>query len=111
MSDPVTQSQFYAEMQKLSESMQEYHRRGRDHADFIAERLLADFNQRLNRTDNTFRNHELADIDVEHRVTVIEAEREVEQRLASKHGAIAGTITSGLVVGLIEAVRRIFSHP
>ncbi len=58
-----------------------------------------------------FSSHEQDDLGVERRVTVIETERDIEQRTASKHGAIAGTVTSGLVLGLAEAFRRLFGHP
>jgi hypothetical protein len=42
------------------------------------------------------------------RLLVVETERDVEKRTASQHGAIAGSVSAGLVVGLVEAIKRAF---
>ncbi len=57
-----------------------------------------------------FSDHEDDDRIVEHRVTVIETERDFEKRTASQHGAIAGSVSAGLVLGLVEGVKRMFGH-
>ncbi len=56
-------------------------------------------------------DHAADDRLVADRVLTIETERGIEKRAASQHGAIAGSISAGLVLGLVEGLKRLFgSH-
>lgn len=101
MSDPVTQAQFYERMAMFDQKLQEYHRNSREHIDEQTDRLL-----------EVFAAHEKEDREIVTRVTIIETERGIEKKEASKHGAIAGSLGAGLVLGLVEAVKRMLGpHP
>jgi len=43
---------------------------------------------------------------VERRVTIIETERGIEKQQAVRRGAVAGSITAALVIGLIESIKK-----
>ncbi len=42
------------------------------------------------------------------RVLTIETERGIEKRAASQHGAIAGSLSAGAVMGIVEGLKRLF---
>lgn len=92
----ITQGQFFERMEMLEERMQDYHRKSREHVDRQVEKIL-----------EAFSAHEVIDRDVADRVLTIETERGIEKTAASKHGAIAGSIVAGLIVGLAEAIKRL----
>lgn len=100
MSEPVTQAQFFDRMQQIEDKMQDYHRRQRDHIDAQTLKL-----------ELALATHETADQLVANRVLMIETERGIEKQVAAKHGVIAGSIGAGVVVGVVESVKRWLGHP
>lgn len=56
-------------------------------------------------------SHAREDELVARRVTVIETERAVEKRTTTQRGAIAGSIAAGLVLTLVESLKKAFGHP
>lgn len=76
------------------------------------QRLRQEMNHGFHELATQFRGHEDEDRKVADRLLRIETERDTEKSIASKHGALAGSISAGLVIGLVEAVKRLFvSHP
>lgn len=104
MAEPVTQGQFFERIAALEEKLQDNHRSQRDHVD-----------ERFDKLMEIFGRHEIDDRKIEigfrDRLTTIETERNIEKSTASKHGAIAGTVTAGLIMGLIEAFKRLVTPP
>ncbi len=90
MSEPVTQRQFYDEMQHLRTDFQTMHTRLRD--------SMTEGFQDLGLKVDT---HKLEDASVERRVSKIEIERDGEKAQALKHGAWAGILGAALVQALI----------
>lgn len=99
MGEPVTQGQFFERMAQLEEKMQDYHRRQRDHIDAQTEKLEA-----------AFQTHETEDRAIADRVLMIETERGIEKTNAMRHGAIAGTVAAGLILGLVESFKRLLGR-
>ncbi len=101
MGEAVTQGQFYDAMRSLDEKLQANHRSQREHMDETAENILT-----------VFRVHERDDRVVADRVLVIEEQRKVEKETATRRSAIAGSVAAGVLLGLIEALKKTFgTHP
>lgn len=100
MSEGITQGQFFERIAALEEKLQENHRSQREHVD-----------DRFDRMMEVFGAHERDDRQIEmgfrDRLRTIETERGIEKTNASRHGAIAGTVTAGLILGLVEAFKRL----
>lgn len=73
--------------------------------------MRADMNVGFADLRRAFAEHEDEDRKVADRLLRVETERDVEKRTASQHGAVAGSITGGLVIGLVEGVKRLLGHP
>lgn len=99
MGEPVTQAQFFTAMRELDQKLLDYHGRQRQHIDERADKIIA-----------ALALHEDDDRLVADRVLTIETERAFEKRAASQHGAIAGSVSAGLVIGLIEGLKKVFGH-
>lgn len=83
MSAPVTQLQFYEEMQKLRSDFQSMHTRTREQ---MTEGFL--------RMGEKLDAHAKEDLLVDRRVLTLENAREFEKSAAAKRGAWAGLVTS-----------------
>lgn len=99
MSEPVTQGQFFEAMRQLDEKLQDYHRRGREHVDQQADKIL-----------EAFAEHELSDRAVADRVLRIETERGIEKQTAARRGALAGSIVAAGVVACFEGIKKALGH-
>lgn len=72
--------------------------------------MRADMNAGFGDLRRAFSDHEDDDQAVEKRVTIIETERGIEKETASRHGAIAGTIAAGLVLALVESIKKMIGR-
>lgn len=99
MGEPVTQSQFYAEMTALRNEIAAQGASFRRHLGEESDKVLA-----------AFFEHEKTDREVADRVLTIETERGIEKQIASRHGAIAGSIAAALILMLIEAAKKALGH-
>lgn len=88
----------------LKERLDSIERRMTDHNQAIRADMSANFAE-LRRT---MADHADKDDEVESRVTVIETERGLEKQTATRHGAIGGSIAAGLVLGLVESLKKAF---
>lgn len=73
--------------------------------------MRADMHTGFSDLRRLFSEHEDEDQAVEKRVTIIETERGIEKQTASRHGAVAGSIAAGLVLALVESIKKMLSHP
>lgn len=101
MSDPLTQSQFYAAMvefrKEFAETFQASHAR-----------LREDMNTGFRDMGLKFDSHEREDRAVEKRVTRIEEQREAAAKEITSRTTWIGILVPAAMVGLVEALKRVW---
>jgi hypothetical protein len=95
--EPVTQGQFFERMSMLEEKMQDYHRRGREHVDQQADKILHVIDTQQNSLQG-----------VANRVLMMETQREMEKAAEVRRSLIAGSVSAGVLIGAIESMKRLF---
>lgn len=74
-------------------------------------RLRGDLTDQLSRLERKFDEHAAQARRIETSLTVIQTERDMEERLHTRRGAWAGIVAAAGLTGLIETAKHFFGKP